>query len=161
MPCYSILLHSTYAMLALGEVYMKNADRIRLHGKERYVAPARSRKQKRFSIRAGDVVQELKLAGYTPAVCSALKTEEFLQENNLRLVGKSGPPSGQSTTVVYTYEFIDPSEQIATPDDSWLKLRGIGKDIFAALGGGEAFIRQERASFDREDRDNEGKAANS
>jgi hypothetical protein len=159
MAFYSITCYLCYYCLA-GVAIMKNADRIRLHGKERYVAPARGRKQKRFSIRAGDVVQELKLAGHTPAVCSALKTEEFLRENNLRLVGKSGPPSGQSTTVVYTYEFIDPSEQVPIPDDPWLKLRGIGKDIFAALGGGEAFIRQERASFNREDRDSEDKAAN-
>ena len=107
----------------------------------------RARKVKRFSIRAGDVVRELRLSGNTPAVCSALKTREFLQENNLRLVDKSGPPSGQSTTVTYTYEFIDHEEKDSPPTDPWLKVRGIAKDLFAALGGGEAFIREERAKF--------------
>jgi len=126
---------------------MSNADRIRMHGRERYVVPARGRKETTFSIRTGDVVRELKLNGHAPAVCSALKTDEFLRENDLRLVNKSGPPSGQSTTVVYTYEFINPDQQAMSRDDAWNKLRGIGKDIFAALGGGEAYIRQERASF--------------
>ncbi len=59
---------------------MKNADKIRLHGREKYVQPARARKQTRFSIRAGDVVRDLKLIDQIPAVCSALKTREFLQE---------------------------------------------------------------------------------
>ena len=57
---------------------MRDADRIRVHGKERYVLPARSRKERRFSIRAGDVVRELQMSGRTPAVCSALKSREFL-----------------------------------------------------------------------------------
>lgn len=109
--------------------------------------PARSRREKRFSIRAGDVVRELSLSGHAPAVCSALKTREFLQDNHLRLVDRSGPKSGQSTTVVYTYEFVDPEENNATAPDPWLALRGIAKDIFASLGGGEAFIRGERANF--------------
>src|SRR5580704_16223237 len=85
---------------------MRDADKIRLYGKEKYVLGALGRKEKSFSIRAGDVVRELKMSGRTPAVCSALKSREFLQDNNLRLVAKSGPKSGQSTTVVYTYEFV-------------------------------------------------------
>jgi len=126
---------------------VKDADRIRTHGRERYVIPARARQEERFSIRAGDVVRDLRLSGHAPAVCSALKTREFLQDNNLRLVDRSGPPSGQSTTVTYTYEFVDREEKNSPPTDPWLKVRGIAKDLFAALGGGEAFIREERAKF--------------
>jgi hypothetical protein len=117
-----------------------------MHGKERYVEPARSRKEKRFSIRAGDVVRELQLGGRTPAVCSALKTREFLQKNNLRLVEKGGPKSGQSTTVTYTYEF-DESPPEPREIDAWDRLRGALKDVFGELGGGEAYLRAERASF--------------
>jgi len=40
-------------------------------------------------------------------VCAALKTPKFLEPNGLRLVETSGPPSGTSTTVVYTYELLD------------------------------------------------------
>ena len=66
---------------------MTIADKIRTHAREKYALPARHKKAKRFSIKAGDVVHELKIAGYAPAVCSALKTREFLRENELRLVG--------------------------------------------------------------------------
>jgi hypothetical protein len=124
---------------------VKDADRIRMLGRERYVIPARARNEDRFSIRAGDVVRELRLSGVNQ-VCSALKTREFLQDNNLRLVDRSGPPSGQSTTVTYTYEFLDAQPLPAEPD-AWTRLRGALKDVFAELGGGEAYLRGERASF--------------
>lgn len=136
---------------------MRDADRIRMLGRERYVVPARARNEERFSIRAGDVVRELRLSGVNQ-VCSALKTRKFLQDNNLRLVDLSGPPSGQSTTVTYTYEFL--SEEAApaarssgsvgtsqSRQEAWEKLHGALKDVFAAYGGGEAYLRAERASL--------------
>jgi hypothetical protein len=125
---------------------MKHADRIRGFGKEKYVLPARQRKVKRFSIRVGDVVRELKLNGLVPAVCSALKTGEFLASNDLKLVDTSGPKSGQSTTVVYTYEFSGKQAPLQT-EDSWSRLRGALKDVFAEHGGGEAYLRAERSKF--------------
>jgi hypothetical protein len=127
---------------------MTHADKIRVFGKEKYVLPARQRKQKRFSIRVGDVVRELKLTGRAPAVCSALKTGEFLKSNDLKLVETSGPKSGQSTTVVYTYEFArTPKKAAAHEEDSWSRLRGALKGVFAELGGGESYLRAERANF--------------
>jgi hypothetical protein len=33
------------------------------------------------------------------------------------------------------------------PQDSWSRLRGILKDVFAELGGGEAYLRAERSDF--------------
>jgi hypothetical protein len=126
---------------------MKHADRIRVFGKEKYVLPARQRKEKRFSIRVGDVVRELKLNGRAPAVCSALKTGEFLQSNDLKLVDTSGPKSGQSTTVVYTYEFTVTRQSSPPEADSWSRLRGALKDVFTELGGGEAYLRAERSNF--------------
>jgi hypothetical protein len=126
---------------------MKHADRIRIFGKENYVLPARQRKQKRFSIRVGDVVRELKLTGRAPAVCSALKTGEFLEGNDLKLVETTGPKSGQSTTVVYTYEFAGTRKSSPREEDSWSRLRGALKGVFAELGGGEAYLRAERANF--------------
>jgi hypothetical protein len=126
---------------------MTIADKIRTHAREKYALPARKQKAKRFSIKAGDIVHELKMTGYAPAVCSALKTREFLRDNELRLVGKSGPKSGQSTTVTYTYEFIDPDHPSAPADDSWKRLRGALKDVFKELGGGEAYLDAERSVF--------------
>ena len=127
---------------------MKDADRIRSLGREKYVIPARARNEDRFSIRAGDVGRELKLSGVNQ-VCSALKTRKFLQDNSLRLVDSSGPPSGQSTTVTYTYEFVDKERDNKGVDrqDAWNRLRGALKDVFAELGGGENYLRNERANF--------------
>lgn len=130
-----------------GEVkFMRDADKIRMHGKQTYVLPARRRRERRFSIRAGDVVRELRMTGRAPAVCSALKSREFLQQNGLQLVEKSGPKSGQSTTVTYTYEFIDNTPP-SSKDDAWGSLRGILKEAFTELGGGEQYLRAERSNF--------------
>jgi len=126
---------------------MRQADRIRDFGRVRYVQPARLRKEVRFSIRTGDVVNELRLQGRTNAVCSALKTREFLNANDLNLVETSGPESGQSTTVVYTYEFRDSQQSPRASDDAWPRLRGALKDVFAELGGGETYLRNERSNF--------------
>ena len=81
-------------------------------------------------------------------VCTALESQKFQRQNQLRLISKSGPPSGQSTTVTYTYEFIAGKDS-TVPDrqDAWERLRGALKDIYAEYGGGEAYLRAERASF--------------
>jgi|SRR5271155_977641 len=128
---------------------MRDSDRIRMHGKERYVVPARQKRAKRFSIKVGDVVRELKMSGRAPAVCSALKTREFLQGNDLQLVDRTGPKSGQSTTVIYTYEFVGTEQPASSPDDSWTRLRGALKGVFAESGGGESYLREERSDFYR------------
>ena len=125
---------------------MSNADKIRLHGRKRYVLSARNRGDRRFSIQVGDVVRELGLIDRVPAVCSALKTSKFLKENNLRVVETTAPKSGQSTTVVYTYEFIDKQQPFKEADPLEL-LWGSMKDIFAEYGGGEAYLRAERDKF--------------
>ena len=127
---------------------MKLADKIRIHGREQYVLPARKKKVRRFSIRAGDVVNELGIGGgRAPAVCSALKTHQFLRENDLCLIEASGPKSGQSTTVTYTYEFANLAASAKPEGDPWSRLRGALKDVFAELGGGEAYLRAERSNF--------------
>lgn len=123
------------------------AEAIRSHGREKYVIPARSRRLRRFSIQAGDVVRELRLTGRAPAVCSALKSRSFLQRNGLKLVEIAGPRSGQSTRVTYTYEFVDAPGDSAGERDAWSELRGALKDVFAKSGGGEAYLRSEREAF--------------
>jgi hypothetical protein len=81
-----------------------------------------------------------------PLVCQALESEKFLQGNELKLVSKTGPPSGQSTTVTYTYEFAS-SKVPFQKDDPWHRLRGVLKDVFAELGGGEQYLQAERNNF--------------
>jgi hypothetical protein len=123
------------------------ADKIRAYGRERYVVPARKRQLEKFSVRAGDVVRDLKLLGRVPAVCSALKSRAFLEQNNLRIVERTGPSSGQSTTVTYTYEFVEALDSPQTNSEAWAEMRGSLKNVFVGLGGGEAYLRGERESF--------------
>jgi hypothetical protein len=131
---------------------MKLSDTIRAHGREKYVLAARERSASRFSIRAGDVVNELGIgASRAAAVCSALKTHQFLRDNELRLIEATGPKSGLSTTVIYTYEFANSAASAfgasAESEDAWSRLRGALKDVFEELGGGEAYLRAERSDF--------------
>jgi len=123
------------------------ANEIRDYSTRTFVVPARQQGRRRFSIRVGDIVRELRLYRSVANVCSALKTEEFLQSNHLRLVDASGPKSGLSTTVVFTYEFVDPELSSDPSSDAWSRLRGALKDVFAELGGGEAYLRGERSNF--------------
>ena len=128
---------------------VSDSELVRQRASEEYLAAARRRGDQTFSINVGAVHRSLGLNNRVPLVCAALSSKKFLTENRLRLISKTGPPSGQSTTVTYTYEFIDGRQKQAAANDAFLALRGIGKDIFASLGGGEAFMRQERAEFSR------------
>ncbi len=89
------------------------------------------------------------LQNRVPQVCSVLQSAKFLRENGLRIAEKSGPPSGFSTSVTVKYEFIDQPAKMG--DDEFLALRGIARDVFAALGGGEQFIRSEREAWSAKD----------
>jgi len=136
------------------------SDRVREQVSRNYVEAARRQGVGRFSVNVGEVQKESKLRNRVSLVCSALKSRKFLQANGLRLISESGPPSGMSTTVTYTYEFADGENSAGssatttgsrgTPQArqaAWEKLRGALKDVFAEYGGGEAYLRAERASF--------------
>ena len=128
------------------EVQVSKADKIRLYGR-RYVTSARNRGDRTFSIQVGEVVRALGLIDRVPAVCSALRTSKFLEENRLRMVETIAPKSGQSTTVIYTYEFVDNKQPFLKEEDPLELLWGSMKDIFAEYGGGEAYLRAEREKF--------------
>jgi hypothetical protein len=131
------------------------SDAIRRHAYEKYVSQASRRKEKLISINVGDVHRELGLSNRVPLVCAALGSKKFLSEYGLRIVSKTGPPSGQSTTVTFLYEMVKSVPEKQAVDEMWESLRGIGKDVFAALGGAEKFIRQERAQFSTAERQRE------
>src|SRR5208282_4124595 len=82
------------------------SDAVRRHAYERYISAARRRKEKTVAINVGEVHRALALNNRVPLVCAALGSKKFLTENQLRLISKTGPPSGQSTTVTYTYELV-------------------------------------------------------
>ena len=126
-----------------------NADRIRSHVAESYVAPARRRGDETVTVVARDVLHDLKLRGdRAAAVCSALGRPKFCKEQGLELVHVDGPRSKQSTTTTFTFRIPqrpavgDRARRHAVRD-----LRGVGKAMFAALGGGEQWLRREREAF--------------
>jgi hypothetical protein len=126
------------------------SDRVRQHAVNAYLFPARQRRERTVSINVGAVHKALKLGNRVPLVCTALGSQKFQRENNLHLISKTGPPSGQSTTVTYTYEFVDSQsdgENAVDRQDAWKRLRGALKDVFAELGGGENYLRGERTNF--------------
>ena len=129
---------------------MRPADRIRAHVVEQYVDPARSRSDETIIVVARDVLRALKLRGdYAPSVCSALRTGKFCKENELELLRTDGPRSKQSTTTSFTYRLLGGS---ANRDDRLARngiwnLLGAGKETFAALGGGERWLRRDREAF--------------
>jgi hypothetical protein len=125
------------------------SDEVRQYATDKYVRPTQHRGERTLSINVGEVHRAVALRNRVPLVCQALESEKFLQANELKLISKTGPPSGQSTTVTYTYEFIDtkPSSLKDPKDDPWARLRGALKDVFAELGGGEPYLRAERENF--------------
>ncbi len=124
------------------------AQSIRNHASGTYIDPARRKKESTVKIVAGDVVRSLKLKNRTPAVCQALAGKQFLRENNLKLEQREGPPSGLSTTTTFTYRLGDAADAPPQPRlTDLLALRGIARDVYAAYGGGEAYLRQMRKDF--------------
>ena len=133
-----------------GSMKEKLADRIRDHARTKYIEPSRRRGELTVTIVAGEVEKELGLQHLTPAVCSALKGRKFLERNHVTLEKWEGPPSGQSTTVKFTYR-LGNRQSAAKPGESpvlrLLELWGIGKEVFESLGGGEAYLRSLREPF--------------
>src|SRR5215471_12252614 len=123
------------------------SETVRQHARDTYLRRARHRGLTTFQINVGQVHRELALKNRIPLVCQAA--------NGLRLISETGPRSGQSTTVTSTYAFVDERKERKTLDrqDAWNRLRGALKDVFAEYGGGEAYLRAERASLrDGDDR---------
>lgn len=119
---------------------MKLSDRIREHALRCHVEPARKAGSARLTIRAGDVCRELGLRNRTPAVCSALRTRQFLERAGLELLERKGPP--QSTTTRFHYAFVDNAGNTASgsvPDagDEGMKTGKAGQESHGADHGRE------------------------
>jgi hypothetical protein len=127
----------------------KPADAVREYARAKYVEPAKARREATIRIVAGDVQKAVHLSNRVPLVCQALKSRKFLNENGLVLERWEGPPSGMSTTVAFIYRVQDDAGQTPGKPAEWpfLGLRGIAKEAFSSLGGGEEFLRKERAEF--------------
>lgn len=127
------------------------SDLIRDHICEVYLKAAMRRGENTFAVNVGAVHKALKLANRVPQVCAALESKKLLDENQLRIVSKTGPPSGQSTTVTFTYEILTSKAKPPSSANPLIGLRGVAKELFRKLGGGESFIQSERQKFAREE----------
>lgn len=151
-----------------------SSEKVRVIAAERYVLPALRAGKKQFAVAVKDVLRDLIAEGFPasniPQVCSALRKREFLRENGIEIEGIDGPPSKQSTTVVYRYRTIQAAPQSVDKASEPVraahfsveepaaaraarlseKLRGLLKDELAEYGGGEAFLRWVRGT-DEED----------
>lgn len=132
------------------ECHLNEADRVRGYANEQYIQPVRKNAGGTVRIRAGDIVKGLGLKNKTPNVCTALRSKIFQEQYGLELLEEQGPPSGMSTTVVFTYRVLKQAqteESNSISSSAFDRLRSIGKKTFRSLGGGEAFIRGERENF--------------
>lgn len=132
-----------------------STDRVRSSAGKRYIAPARAKKERFVHIHSGEfskeLVQERLLAANRfPLVCNALRSKKFLAENKLRLVKEEAPPSGLSSTVVFTYE-LEPLDEkpvgVEGVTSSFMHVRGLLKKTYSELGGSEKFHREERSHW--------------
>lgn len=137
-----------------------DAEYVRKFVSETYVKPARERGERQFSVAVRPILTELTKRGLptgrTPLICSVLGGKKLHNKNRIALEGRDGPPSGQSSTMIYHFRFLDapgttrrtaPGE---TPEE-WAarvteKIRGLLKDEIAAHGGAEGYLRWVRSS---------------
>jgi hypothetical protein len=120
-----------------------------------FVLPARKNGISEIDIQAGEVHRNLKWTSRVPAVCAALNSRKLQKAAGLELIDKSGPPSGQSTTMVFRYRVLpanaaQPASLLSrkgAESRGLLALYGICKDMYREDGGAEAFIRSQRENF--------------
>jgi len=130
---------------------MSLSQKIADHVSTRYVKPARQRNQTMIEVKAGDVHRALGLKNRVASVCTTLESQKFQREHSLFLFHSSGPASGRSTTVSFSYYVLDPDEKAekkvptSPRGEKLMALVGLGAKTFRALGGGEEFLRRERA----------------
>jgi hypothetical protein len=133
---------------------MTDSDRVRTYVKSHYIQPARKAGSGIVTVRVGEVRRALNWdLRKVPQVCSALSTKKFMRSAGVELVERMGPPSGQSTTVAFTFRLVNDEEdaieqnlqQKPIPNGAGLlELYGILADTFRELGGGEAYLKAER-----------------
>lgn len=133
------------------------AEAIRNYAEKQYIEPARRTGAARIQIVAGDVHRGMGLKNRVPNVCSVLGSRTFLKRNGLAIEAVSGPPSGMGTRVTYTYSLGKEPGSTEEPGkgSQFEQLRGLLKEAFHSLGGGETFLRKERRHFYQDDRTDE------
>lgn len=134
---------------------MAPTDLTKKHVIATYVTPARLKGEKTIQVRVGNVLKELGWTNRTPSVFSTLSSQAFQREAGLELIEKRGGPAsgGPSTTVQFVYRVLgsanepDAPERVVPNGSGLLELYGILADAYKQLGGGEEYLRRERAGL--------------
>ena len=129
---------------------MKSSDQIREYAGKQYVEPALYGPETTVSIKSGDIVRGMGLKNKTPNVCTALRSKIFQDQYGLQLIGEQGPPSGMSTTVVFTYRVLNRGQVKGTgsaSSNAFDRLRGMAKALFKSPGDWEHSIQSDRQNF--------------
>ena len=79
------------------------STRVRAFCATQYVTPARQRGDYSVTIRAGDVHRKLDFRNRLPLVCSALGSNRFEDELDLKRVSIDGPLNGANTYFTYLF----------------------------------------------------------
>lgn len=134
-------------------------DKVRHRATIEYIEPARKSGKTQVRIHSGSfnkkLVESLVVEpNRLTLVCNALTSRKFLNDNHLRLESVEGPPSGRSSTVVYTYSLSPVPSVSSNPDatqapSNFISLRGILKSTYRKLGGGEHFHKSQRETWER------------
>src|ERR1035437_9783843 len=126
------------------------ARTIREYIRNRYLEPARRRRESLVTLRAGDIHRELKLRNRVPNVCQVMESKLLEKEAGVKVSSKQGPPSGRGPTLTVTYTVNRAGAEQTSGGGSagepagdehpgvslFLALRGLGVETFAGAGGG-------------------------
>jgi hypothetical protein len=137
---------------------MKPTEVTKRHVIATYVEPARSKGEKTIQVRVGNVQKELGWTNRTPSVFSTLLSRGFQRDAGVELVEKKGGPAsgGPSTSVEFTFRVLQSeaegqsqlsSERPKANGKGLLAMYGILADAYRKVGGGEAFLKSERAAW--------------
>ena len=81
---------------------MNRADDIRDFAFRKFIEPARKQGKRTVTIRAGDVHKDMGLYDRMPAVCSALGSNKFENQFNIKRLKVEGPIQGANA--LFTFE---------------------------------------------------------
>lgn len=127
-----------------------------------YFETARKLGKSTVEVAVSDVHRALHWKQRHQIVCQALQYPDFHKDNEVVLLKREGPPtakSGYSSTMRFTFSLGQRRQASASGAEAVMAefdaVRGIARDVFASLGGGEAFLRRERAAWTDPEKDEE------
>jgi len=77
-------------------------DAVRKYVKQRYINPARMKKDGRVTFTAEDIEKAMGLGNKYPLICSALDTQKFLEFARVQLIRREG--AAQGATAKWTFK---------------------------------------------------------